>query len=195
MSLELVVVRHGQTDWNVARRIQGSTDIPLNALGVLQAEHTRDALAAHTFDLVVSSQLSRAAVTADTINALHSAPRVVDERLAERSFAHVEGWTAEEVKREFGNFDTIEGVESWDAVAARMLASLEELAARQREGRILVVTHGSSIRALFGAVQSCGPRELPGTFNCSLSVLHHVNGSWSVASFNDNSHLPVDLQT
>lgn len=189
-------MRHGQTDWNLAHRIQGATDIPLNDTGLAQAEHTRGALAEDAFDAVASSHLQRAAVTASTINREHGRPHHVDERLAERSFGSVEGWTVEQVRAAFESFDAIVDVESWHAVRERMLAALTDLARAYPNGRVLVVAHGSSIRALLGAVQGIGPREVPSLANCSVTELHHADdGSWSVRTFNDNTHLPAVLRT
>ena len=191
-----MIVRHGQTDWNLAHRIQGATDIPLNATGLAQAEHTREALRADRFDAVASSHLERAARTARTINEHHSTSHVIDERLAERCFASVEGWTVDQVKAAFDSFDAIVDVESWHTVTTRMLEAMHDLAAAYPDGRVLVVAHGSSIRAMLGAMQGIGPREVPSLLNCGITeVRHHDDGRWEILSFNDNGHLPEQLRT
>lgn len=191
-----MIVRHGQTDWNLEHRIQGSTDIPLNDTGIAQAQHTRDALRDDSFDAVASSHLQRAEYTAATINTEHGKAHVVDERLAERSFASVEGWTVEQVKAAFASFDAIVDVESWHEVSQRMFEALNDLADAYPDARILVVAHGSSIRAVLGAIQGVSPREVPSMLNCSITeVLRDDAGNWSVTSFNDISHLPESLRT
>ncbi len=193
---DFVIVRHGQTDWNLEKKIQGSTDIPLNATGEAQAQHTRDALRAQSIDAVVSSTLQRAAFTADAINEHHAKPRHIDPRLSERAFASVEGWTVDQVTAAFGSFDAIADVEPWDHVSSRMFDAMQDLAAAYPDGRLLVVTHGSSIRALLAHMQGLGPREVPSMWNCSISeVRHHDDGTWELLSFNDNSHLPEALRT
>ncbi len=188
-------MRHGQTDWNLEHRIQGSTDIPLNETGLAQATHTRDALANAHFDAVASSHLQRASVTATTIAGDRTLPIVVDRRLTERSFAHVEGWKVADVKAAFPSFDDIAGVEPWSAVTARMLEGLLALADAYEGGRVLVVTHGSAIRAFVASVQGIGPRDVQSLWNCSISQVRHERGTWVLDAFNDNSHLPDQLRS
>lgn len=196
MPTDFVIVRHGQTDWNLTHRIQGATDIPLNDTGVAQAEHTREALRGHRFDAIASSHLQRATRTARTINELHSTEHHIDERLTERSFASVEGWTVDQVKAAFASFDAIVDVESWHAVTTRMMDAMRDLATAYPDGRVLVVAHGSSIRAMLGAMQGIGPREVPSMLNCGITEVRHMDdGHWEVLSFNDNSHLPEALRT
>lgn len=188
-------MRHGQTDWNLERRIQGSTDVPLNGTGLSQAVHTSLALRGAQIDLVASSHLQRAEVTASTINGHHGVERVIDARLTERSFAEVEGLKVEEVKSMYPSFDDIAGVESWADVTSRMLAALIDLATAAAGGRVLVVTHGSAIRGLLSAVQHIEPREVQSLWNCSISELRFADGIWSLLSFNDNTHLPESLRS
>ncbi len=196
MPTEFVIVRHGQTDWNVEHRIQGSTDIPLNDTGKSQAEVTRDALRDDSFDAIASSHLQRAEATAATINEEHGKEHHVDERLSERGFASVEGWTVEQVKAAFDSFDAIVDVESWHEVSKRMMDALNDLAAAYPNGRVLVVAHGSSIRALLGAVLGIPPRQVPSMLNCSITeIVRNDDGIWSMNSFNDNKHLPESLRT
>lgn len=196
MPTDFVIVRHGQTDWNLARKIQGSTDIPLNETGLEQARATREALRHDEFDAIASSHLQRAAVTAETINEHHSKQHHIDERLAERTFGPVEGWTVDEVNAAFGSFDAMADVESWHAVGVRMLDALDALALAYPDGRVLVVAHGSSIRAVLGAIQGIPPREVKSMWNCSLTELRRLDdGTWQIVSLNDNLHLPEDLRT
>ncbi|HEY4999110.1 MAG TPA: histidine phosphatase family protein, partial [Usitatibacter sp.] len=94
-----IVVRHGQTEWNVAARIQGHGDSPLTAEGVAQAEALARRLAGEKFDRIVSSDLARAHETAKRIAALSGHPVGIDARLRERSFGAGEGMPYEEVDR------------------------------------------------------------------------------------------------
>lgn len=196
MPTDFVLVRHGQTEWNVERRIQGSTDIPLNDTGVQQAMATRDALRNDDFDVVASSHLQRAAFTAAMINEYHGKHHTIDERLAERVFGAIEGMTVDEVNQLFGSFDAVADVEWWDNVGVRMMAALTDLAAAYPDGRVLVVSHGSAIRSVLGAIQGIPPREVKSTLNCGITNLrHHDDGRWELLSFNDNAHLPEDLRS
>lgn len=200
MPTELLLVRHGQTDWNLTHRIQGSVDIPLNATGVAQAEATRDAFRNRTFDAIVSSQLERAVFTADAINAPHGRPQRIDARLAERAHGTYEGWTVQEIIAEIGEgnedafFQQSPALEPWPAVTERVLSALREIALEYSGGTVVVVAHGGSIRAAVAAMQSVHHRSIAGLSNCSITTVQ-FDDDWTVVDYNDNRHLPTELRT
>ncbi|KNH22493.1 histidine phosphatase [Arthrobacter sp. ZBG10] len=177
------LVRHGQTDWNAERRLQGATDIPLNDVGRGQARDAAAVLAPYEWDAVVSSPLSRAAETADLIAAglgLTVSRRVPE--LTERSFGPAEGMQAGpelEALRIPGGF---RGAESEDEAATRGLAALEALADEFRGQRVLVVTHGTLLRVSLGRATG---RTLASVDNAALNLAHHhaVHG-WELEFFN-----------
>ncbi|WP_209741751.1 MULTISPECIES: histidine phosphatase family protein [Micrococcaceae] len=177
------LVRHGQTDWNAQRRLQGSTDIPLNDVGRGQARAAAAALSGHEWDAIVSSPLSRAAETANLIaDGLGlSVARHVPE-LTERSFGPAEGLQAGpelEALRIPGGF---RGAESEDQAASRGLAALEALAEEFRGRRVLVVAHGTLIRV---SLSRAIGRTLQSVDNAVLNLAHHhaVDG-WQLEYFN-----------
>jgi probable phosphoglycerate mutase len=180
----LALVRHGQTDWNAQRRLQGSTDIPLNDVGRGQARDAVAVLQDYQWDAVVSSPLSRAAETANLIAAGLglSVDRRVPE-LAERSFGPAEGLQAgpelEALRTPDGGF---RGAESEDAAASRGLAALEALAEEFRGRRVLVVAHGTLLRVSLGLAIG---RTLQSIDNAVLNLAHHhaVDG-WELEYFN-----------
>lgn len=177
------LVRHGQTDWNAQRRLQGSTDIPLNDVGRGQARDAVAVLSEYQWDAIVSSPLSRAAETADLIAAgleLRPARRVPE--LTERSFGPAEGLQDGpelDALRIPGGF---RGAESEDGAAHRGLTSLEALAEEFRGGRVLVVAHGSLIRV---SLSRAIGRTLQSIDNAVLNLAHHhtVDG-WQLEYFN-----------
>jgi uncharacterized phosphatase len=178
------LVRHGQTDWNAQRRLQGSTDIPLNDVGRGQARDAVAALSGHEWDAIVSSPLSRAAETANLIAAglgLSVARRVPE--LAERSFGPAEGLQAgpelDALRLPGGGF---RGAESEHEAASRGLASLEALAEEFRGGRVLVVAHGTLLRV---SLSRAIGRTLESIDNAVLNLAHHhaVDG-WQLEYFN-----------
>ncbi|MCX6499531.1 MAG: histidine phosphatase family protein [Arthrobacter sp.] len=179
----LALIRHGQTDWNAQRRLQGSSDIPLNDVGRGQAHDAVDALAGYEWDVMVSSPLSRAAETADLIAGglgLSVARRVPE--LTERSFGPAEGMQAGpelEALRIPGGF---RGAESDDEAAARGLAAFETLAEEFSGRRVLVVAHGTLIRLSLGLALD---RTLPSIDNAVLNLAHHhpVDG-WELEYLN-----------
>ncbi|MFF2346738.1 histidine phosphatase family protein [Pseudarthrobacter sp. NPDC058119] len=177
------LVRHGQTDWNAERRLQGSTDIPLNDVGRGQARDAVAILEAYEWDAIVSSPLSRAAETADLIAeglGLTVSRRVPE--LTERSFGPAEGMQAGpelEALRVPGGF---KGAESEDEAADRGLAALEALAEEYRGQRVLVVTHGTLLRV---SLSRAIGQALASVDNAALNLAHHhaVDG-WKLEYFN-----------
>ena len=89
--MEIFVVRHGQTDWNVCHKVQGSCDIELNDKGIEQAGITAEKLKSDDFDIIICSPLKRARQTAEIINQGRNILIVYDDRIAERNFGDYEG--------------------------------------------------------------------------------------------------------
>ncbi|MDE7038136.1 MAG: histidine phosphatase family protein, partial [Lachnospiraceae bacterium] len=89
--MKLYIVRHGETEWNKERRLQGQVDIPLNESGRRLARETSGGLAGIHFDLCYSSPLSRARETAELILEGRSTPVIEDERIIEMAFGECEG--------------------------------------------------------------------------------------------------------
>lgn len=153
MPTTLVLVRHGETDWNVERRFQGSSDIPLNDNGRSQAQKLAQHLANEKFDAVYSSDLSRAAETAQTITQQTIVP---DVRLREIGFGVFEGFTFAEIEQKYP--------EQWDLwrkreapppqgedisfVADRVRRFFDEVMVKHADQRVLVVSHGGIIGLL-----------------------------------------------
>ena len=136
----LYIVRHCRTDWNELRKVQGRTDVPLNATGRKQAEELALRFADKDFAEVYSSPLSRAAETARIISGRKP---VTDERLSERLFGALEGQSKE--SEQFTAFWSLDdelkmlGTETIDCTAERVREVTDELIARSREKDVLAV--------------------------------------------------------
>ena len=152
------VLRHGQTDWNVQMRLQGSTDIPLNETGRVQAHVAAKILAGEGITKIIASPLSRALETARIVGALAGIEPVVDGRLIERNFGLFEGMTIDEVHqhredmREHMNPQAdVDGKHyPWDAeplpeVIDRVYACINDY---RETGKCLFVFHGIPFRAV-----------------------------------------------
>ncbi|MFJ3382862.1 MULTISPECIES: histidine phosphatase family protein [unclassified Curtobacterium] len=151
MTTLLYLVRHGETDWNKQRRIQGSTDIPLNDTGRAQAIETAALLARRSFDAVVASPLVRAYETGSIIATRLGLPEPATYAgLAERSYGDAEGLTDDEVLAQYPD-DVIPGRESRAALLGRVTETLGEIAVRFDGGVIVVATHGAVIRSVVNA--------------------------------------------
>ena len=159
MTTRFIVVRHGQTEWNVAARIQGHGDSPLTAEGVAQAKAIAQRLAGEKFDRIVASDLPRAHDTAKHIAALSGRGITVDSRLRERSFGDGEGMSYEEVDRAYpGAFSRlretdpdyrIPGGESRREFHERIVAAMESLARKHAGETVVVVTHGGALSTMY----------------------------------------------
>jgi 2,3-bisphosphoglycerate-dependent phosphoglycerate mutase len=153
-----LLVRHGETDWNAEGRLQGHTDTPLNDFGRRQARALAEDLAGEAVDAVYSSDLSRARETAEIVAERLGLPVVLDPDLREKDWGTWEGLTAAER-------DHVElAGETTGAHRARVLRSLHSIADRHPAGRVLVVTHGGSVRRVqaitlgmaLPVVENCG---------------------------------------
>ena len=180
----LTLVRHGETDWNRQRRIQGSTDVPLNQTGRLQAVAVGESIAAAGYSAISSSPQARALETAGIIAAA-AGLREPDTHydLREREFGPAEGMTDTEIAVRFPH--GIPGQETRDAVVERALPVLLRLAERHPGEAILVVTHGAVISSIVRRLTS-GERPAPGepVFNLSLSHFVVDDGALRLRSFN-----------
>ncbi|CAD5997901.1 histidine phosphatase family protein [Agreia sp. COWG] len=145
----LTIVRHGETDWNLSRRIQGSTDIPLNDTGRAQAAHVAAQLAGETWHGIVTSPLSRARETARIIARVWGFPEPeVDDALVERAYGEAEGFEAQELAERFPGMQGVPSLETRSDVTRRVLPALERIARSHPDQRVLVVAHGGVIGAL-----------------------------------------------
>lgn len=158
--LELWLVRHGQTDWNIEGRFQGQADVPLNAAGRAQAQQLSQELAEQDFVAVYSSDLVRARETAEILAAPHHMPVQVDSRLREIHQGEWEGMPGAEVVKRFGLDPDMTkprslhfrapGGESVCEVAERVGEALEDIHETHPRGAVLVVSH-----AVTTAVVAC----------------------------------------
>ena len=144
-------IRHGETDYNKEHRYQGQLDIPLNEVGIKQAENARDELAGFVFDEIYSSPLSRARKTAEIINENQGAVIIFDDRLKEIYGGTSQGqrlsdWTEDEIKDLHENPKKF-GAESSAQLCARVEEFFKEI--EDSDKNILIVAHGGVYRALY----------------------------------------------
>jgi probable phosphoglycerate mutase len=196
-----IVVRHGETHWNLEARIQGQGDSGLTANGIYQAEAIAQRLAAEPFDILVSSDLGRALATARRIAARCGRPIVTDERLRERHFGVGEGLTYDEIGRDYPDAFArtretdpdfaIPGGESRRAFHARVTGAFESLAREHCGRRVAVVTHGGVLATLYRFVHGI-PIAMPhkvAITNATYNALAVHEGRWTIESWDDAAHL------
>ena len=203
MTTRFIVVRHGETQWNIESRIQGHTDSPLTATGRAQAEAIAARLAKETFDVLVSSDLGRAMHTAQAIARCCNHQVIADPRLRERSFGEGEGLTYGEVDyhwpeafsrvRETDPDFVIPGGESRRQFHERIRDAFIALAREHDGRRVCVVCHGGVLAALYRLIHDipvAKPHAIP-IANASYNALAFEADAWSVEAWGDVAHLPT----
>lgn len=189
------VARHGETDWNVAGRWQGHTDIPLNATGRAQAVALADGLRGRGIEAIAASDLSRARHTAEIVGRTLGIPvALVDPHLREQRFGCFEGLTPSECEERYpadwaryvaDPHAGPPGGESRAALLERVVRAVEGAAARL-PCPTLLVTHGGAIRALLSALPqdpetaSRVPGKFPngGVVRVTLAAGRPVDAMW-----------------
>jgi 2,3-bisphosphoglycerate-dependent phosphoglycerate mutase len=182
--LELWLVRHGETDWNVQGRVQGWTDVPLNELGVLQAELLSLWMEGIPFRALVMSDLIRARHTATILQSRIKAPIMTDPLLRERSFGKGEGMLRSDMLRLYPT--GAPEAETAAEVEARAVEFLSKMTKTYSDGRILCVSHGGMIRAILKVL---GFEPPPHLGNTSVSRIRFHDGKWDVLAVNWSEHL------
>lgn len=183
------LLRHGQTDWNIDFRLQGITDIPLNATGIAQAQAAAALISSSDWDVLVSSPLSRARDTAAIVSSVAGWNNFeIEPLLLERSFGEGEGLTYDEWREIYHDQSTIPGVESIEALTERCHLLLAHLAESYTGQRVLTVSHGALIRKLINLVSDGQlPRDGERFGNASLSTIQHLDGVWSIVNYDPHT--------
>lgn len=200
MTAERVILwRHGQTDWNVQRRIQGAVDFPLNETGRRQAAEAAQSVARMEPSRIVSSPLSRAHDTAREVARIIGVTVDVDARLEERNYGEWEGLTREEImERDPEEFRIWEagrnpeglGIEASAVLGERVAAAVSDHAESMQGGTLLVASHGAAIRAGLAVLLGLDPEAwsgIRGMDNCHWAVLlpqPNRKPSWRLVNYN-----------
>lgn len=192
----LLVVRHGRTVWNATGRVQGQSDIPLDEIGEAQAQAAAPLLAARRPDLIVSSDLGRAARTAAPVGELTGLLVQTDPRLRERGYGDWEGMNDTDIEarwpdafhrwRTTGEVDA-NGVEPLRDVGKRAGEALRAVAEQVGDGTAVVVTHAGAARRGIGSLLDWPPeavRTLGALDNGHWADLVHGTRGWRLAAYN-----------
>jgi probable phosphoglycerate mutase len=197
----LIIVRHGQTQWNNKGIRQGHLDSALTESGVSQAKALGRRLAHESFSALYSSDLGRAVETAKMIAAVTGHEVVTDPRLRERHLGIFQGLSAEEIKEKYpeeyrlhrtrGPDYVIPGGESVHQQVRRNLEYLTAIAEKHAGETIVVVSHGGVLSGFFRNTLSI-PLTAPRRFefvNAGLNVFVYDEGEWLLQTWGDISHL------
>lgn len=197
----IVAVRHGQTAWNVAARIQGHLDEPLDAVGRAQARRLAAALAGEGLGALYSSDLARAHATAQAVADVLGLPVQREPRLRERHFGRFEGCRHAEIealwpedalrwRRRDPHFQP-GGGESLVNFSARCVGVAAELAARHPGQTIALVAHGGVLDCLYRAATGVA-LDVPRSWtlaNATINRLLWHGSGFTLVGWNDDAHL------
>ncbi|PKO32300.1 MAG: histidine phosphatase family protein [Betaproteobacteria bacterium HGW-Betaproteobacteria-7] len=200
-STRLCLVRHGETEWNAERRIQGQIDIGLNAIGRRQAEAVGCWLKTAKIGAIYSSDLQRAWLTAQAIGRALGLDPQARPALRERRYGIFEGLTYDEAKRDHpagyaafegrnADYDFEHG-ESLKVMFERVTTALCEIVAGHPGGNVVVVVHGGVLDIVNRFVRGNG-LDVPRDFlipNAGLNWITCCDGAWSIERWGETAHL------
>ena len=204
---EITIIRHGQTLWNVQRRMQGQSDSPLSEDGVRQARLLAQRLAKREFTTLYSSDSGRAQHTANCVAEVTGHRVIVDSRLRERHFGIFEGLTGPEIEARHPEAFTrwksrdpeyvVPGGESALAFRDRAQKCLQDIATRHAGESVVVVTHGLVLDVIYRAAYGIplGEPRFHELVNAGINQIRYVAGTWRVDVWGDGSHLEEGLRS
>lgn len=203
--MEILLIRHGETAWNRARRMQGHIDIPLNEAGRRQAQALATALVAERPAAIYASDLQRARDTAQPAAGLLDLPVTLDASLRERCYGAFEGMTYEEIGTkypdEFARWQARDPhavfpagerrAETLHDFHRRAVSAVSRIARRHAGDRLVIVTHGGVLDCLYREATGKAIEAVRdfGILNAAINRLHWHDGRLSLLSWADDAHL------
>ena len=200
MGNQIILWRHGQTDWNVANKFQGHTDIALNAVGKFQAQHAAPMLAAIVPTMIIASDLVRAQSTAHELVKLTGLEVLTDARLRETNCGNWEGLTGDEIRKvdldnlrqwSMGGDNPAGGIgERRSEVGARGVAAINAALVGIDNQRLVVATHGGTARTIIGTYLDLPIpfwSRIGGLSNAQWSILEESPKGWLLVEHNAGS--------
>lgn len=200
--MKVVVIRHGESEWNLQGKIQGRQDSALTERGYRQAAALCMALAEMAITRVVTSPATRAFATATTLAQQFQCPLVKDERLYERDYGVLQGMTYEQARREFPAITTplfsgepkatIPQGETVHDVVARLQRSLADLYHNHSDETVAVVTHGDLLEALVWKLKGGAMEDNLRRYshnNCGYATLAITDKGCELVNWGMGTHL------
>ena len=199
---EIIIIRHGETEWNKTGRFQGHSDVPLSEEGRAQAEALGKNLVVDHVDAIYASDLTRAMETAAPLAERFGLPVIPDPQLRELNFGAWEGRNFNDVNAEnpdaMKNFyndpeqANIPDSENFTDFQRRVAGRVREIAAQERGKRIVIVSHGASIRILLANLLSIPIRSIwhLSQLNTAVNKIRFEDDGFAIVTLmNDTSHL------
>ena len=195
--MKLYLIRHGETDWNTVKRLQGATDIPLNENGEALARATCEGMKDIHLDLIFTSPLKRAYRTAELVRGERDIPIIKEERIREICFGDYEGLISKsegysipdpDFKFFFTKTDMYQTPPNGEPISSLLKRTgefLEELKHREdlQDKTILISSHGAAVRALLSNIEKCEIAQFWGKGvhkNCGVSCVELIDGEYQI---------------
>ena len=205
MKTTVLLIRHGETEWNILGKFQGSTDIPLSQEGIRQAHMLKNRLNGD-FDYVYASPLKRAYETALILKGNRNIDVICEPGLRELSFGEYEGYTEEELLKEGRGYEIAKIFkgemnircpkgETLEELYERVKIALDKILAQSNNKKILIVYHGMALKAIVNYF-----RKNEGFFDeimgqVTLSKVISDNNEFKFEFINDGSHFNEDIKS
>lgn len=180
---KVYLLRHGETEWNTQRRMQGWEDVTLNESGKKQARQCGLFLKDYEINVVVTSPLKRAKETAEIISKIININSIFEMKtFIERNFGLASGLTRQEAKEKFpdGNILNMEDI---DTLTLRAMEGLDILKEQFKNQNILLVTHGALINSILFSISN-GELGVTKHGNASISIINFYQGKWEIEIYN-----------
>lgn len=199
--MKLIIVRHGETEWNVQNKATGQLDSPLTPKGIRQAYAIADRLRRLSFTSFYSSELGRAVQTANIIAEVCGKKVMIDPQLREWNMGIFQGLTVSEMHQKFpqerqdyeriGYEYVIPEGESLRQCRDRAFRVMNAIAQRHPDETVVVITHGCVLMGFFEMVLGLPPGNSWRfhLYNANICTFEYINGCWSLIVWNDVSHL------
>lgn len=188
--MKIYLVRHGQTDYNKNRLIQGLIDVPLNGYGKEQAELTAKHFINEPIDLIISSPLSRAYETAQIIAKAinYQGEIIIDEHFRERNFGEADGKSIPTFIENVRKGEVI-GLEPQANLMSRVVKGLSNLKDKYPDKTIIIICHSQTIKAVLTYINPELYSLDTSLGNCSISLIEYKDHKWYVTLANYNDYL------
>lgn len=204
-STEVLIIRHGQTDWNIEKRLQGHSDIPLNEKGIEQALALSEILKEEKLEAIFSSDLQRALRTANEIAKWHNLPVQIDADFRERSYGIFEGLSREEIKTRYPESHAAwyaadpdhvfppgkQEAESMRVFHNRAINAIYKIAKPYTGKKIALIAHFGIVEAAFRVAQKMplDIRTRVPVLNTSVNRFLVKDNDIEILQWGDDSHL------
>jgi broad specificity phosphatase PhoE len=201
--MRLILVRHGETDWNLQSRVQGQSDVELNEVGREQASALALRLKEERFDTLYTSPLKRALETAQAINRFHDVKVIIEDGLKEMNVGELDGLVIAEIKNRYASFwqrwigDSCASVifpqgESLQQLQGRVWATVQRIKERHRHGTVVAVSHYFAIMGIICMAIKLDISQFRRFYPldaAAISILDFAESGAVLRLFNDTCHL------